>query len=58
MGTFIHDEYYLFHALIISFIMTVIHSLTKGILIGHGGKLGTIAFMATLIYFGVINFVY
>ena len=51
MGSFIHNKYFYLHALIITVLCYLLFLLFKNQFIGHGGKLGTLAFISTLLYF-------
>ena len=51
MGGAFKDDYYFMHSLVISILIVLIYSLLRLKALGHGGKLGSIAFITTTIYF-------
>lgn len=51
MGVAFHSGSYLLHSILISLIISFFYKYLKSSFVGHGGKLGSIAYLGTLVYF-------
>lgn len=58
MGSFIHNKYFYLHTLIVAIICYLLFLLFKNQFVGHGGKLGSLAFISTLFYFLMDTYVF
>lgn len=51
MGISTQNKYFLIHASAISVIILICYKIFQNKFLGHGGKLGSLAFISSLIYF-------
>lgn len=58
MGQFLHDDFFMIHSFILVMICLLCFYFLDKFFYGHGGKLGTIAFISSLLYFGIKTYVY
>lgn len=58
MGVSIHNNFQWVHSFFISLIVVRIYNLIEVLFIGHGGKLGSVAFVSSIIYFAVGFYVF
>ena len=55
LADFIHSSFFWLHAALICLFNIVLYELFKEKFIGHGGKLGSLSFLSTFLYFLIGN---